>query len=69
MICSVIHPNDMCVPHDVHGCRLAEGHEGPHEFLSSAGCVYLWESDMECGECDPDECDCTIYWRTQYRAA
>lgn len=69
MICGTIHPNDTCVPHDARGCLLGVGHTGPHEFVSAGGVTYQWESDLECADCDPDECDCTIYWRKQYSAA
>ncbi len=69
MICGTIHPNGMCVPHDEQGCRLEMGHSGPHEFVDARGITYEWESDMACEECNPDECECTIYWRKQYRSS
>lgn len=63
--CGVIHPPEFSNLHDIHGCILAIGHHGPHEFVSSNGVAYLWEESV-CAECDCDleagEC-CTEYWR------
>lgn len=63
--CGVIHPLELSNVRDPHGCVLAIGHVGPHEFVSSSGVSYQWEEEA-CAECDCDleagEC-CTTYWR------
>jgi hypothetical protein len=66
-VCGLIHSSDSSYPVDPHGCRLAAGHSTPHEFVSTDGKVYLWESDEECTDCDPEDCECTVYWRAGYR--
>ena len=52
--------------HDKHGCRLPEGHPGPHEFLGRTGDVYQWETDWDCDceHCKACEGDyCFLYWQ------
>jgi hypothetical protein len=63
--CATIHSHDGH-PYDVSGCLLADGHDGPHEFVDASGASYLWETDMDCAcwhcrQCEGDYC--TIYWR------
>jgi hypothetical protein len=43
-------------------CRLPNAHTGPHECVLSNGCVICWESDWECDDCDPDDCECFVWW-------
>lgn len=53
------------LPHDPHGCRRPEGHEGPHECVDSMGRIYQWETDWECDceHCSACEGDyCFTYW-------
>lgn len=57
---------DMVGPTDADGCVLAEGHEGPHEFVDQHGKHWLWETDWtcdceHCSRCDGDYC--FTYWR------
>lgn len=50
---------------DPFGCRLPCGHEGPHEFVSTEGEVFQWETDWDCDceDCMSGEGDfCTVYW-------
>lgn len=45
---------------------LPDGHSGPHQFTTTNGVTYLWETDWECTceECMSGESDyCSIYWR------
>lgn len=53
-------------PKDPTGCTLPDGHSGPHQFTTTNGVTYLWETDWECTceECMSGESDyCSIYWR------
>lgn len=68
--CGIFH-GDESYPADRSGCLLANGHEGPHEFLADDGQRWLWETDLECDcehcmRCEGDYC--TVYWPKQYRA-
>jgi hypothetical protein len=52
-------------PKDKDGCRLPDGHAGPHEFISVTGTVYRWETDWECNceHCRTNDGDyCSTYW-------
>lgn len=68
--CGILH-GDESYPADLSGCLLANGHDGPHEFLADDGQRWLWETDLEC-ECEHCmRCEgdyCTVYWPKQYRA-
>jgi hypothetical protein len=60
-----MHGNDTVQPRDDHGCVLALGHDGPHEFADPNGRRWLWETDLECDcehcmRCEGDYC--TVYW-------
>lgn len=51
---------------DDKGCILEYGHTGPHEFISTDGEHWLWETDMECTcehcmQCEGDYC--FDYWK------
>ena len=64
--CGTIFDNSGSPPHDKHGCRLHDGHDGPHEFVDTQGVLYRWETDWECDcehcmRCEGDYC--SIYWR------
>lgn len=57
---------DLVGPVDNTGCILEDGHTGPHEFISTDGEHWLWETDMECNcehcmRCDGDYC--FDYWK------
>ena len=61
--CAVFHGDS--IPSDESGCILSIGHDGPHEFITSDGEHWLWETDMECDcehcmKCEGDYC--TNYW-------
>jgi len=61
-----MHGSDSIRPSDAHGCVLAYGHSGPHEFVDQRGRYWLWETDMgcDCAHCRRCEGDyCTVYWR------
>ena len=52
-------------PSDSDGCRLPNGHYGPHEFAAADGRIIQWETDLECTceHCMEGEGDyCTVYW-------
>lgn len=58
--------SDIAPVYDSCGCVLHDGHSGPHEFVSTDGEHYLWETDMECTcehciKCEGDYC--FEYWR------
>jgi hypothetical protein len=42
-------------------CFLPNGHVGPHRCKLKDGRVIEWESDDECTDCDPDECECFVW--------
>lgn len=69
-LCGILHGyHSGACPTDYAGCRLPEGHDGPHEFRSSDGRVWLWEVDLECScdHCRLCEGDyCTIYWEKRH---
>lgn len=50
--------------HDPHGCVLAVGHAGPHEFVANNDQVWQWETDWECDceSCMNDGDFCVVYW-------
>lgn len=63
--CDVMHESGPCMPTDMHGCILPNGHGGPHEFVDPHGKHWLWETDLECTcwwcrRCEGDYC--TVYW-------
>lgn len=62
--CAYIFDDDPCIT-DANGCRLQDGHDGPHEFVDQHGNVWCWETDWEClcehcMQCEGDYC--VIYW-------
>ena len=65
--CSVLFPQrDAVSPKDVHGCVLANGHHGPHQFFATNLRQYSWSTDMECN-CDDCQSDEPANWCTVYR--
>lgn len=66
MVCGIYHSYGRGFASDQTGCILEEGHTGPHEYTSTNGVVYNWESvicpDCSCGD---DEDICVEYWRKQ----
>jgi hypothetical protein len=65
-VCGIMHGADSAGPADAHGCVLAKGHAGPHEFADSRGGRWLWETDMECNCAHCRRCEgdyCTVFWR------
>lgn len=55
-------------PYDIDGCRLPDGHAGPHEFVTPTGVVYRWETDWDCTceECMREDGDyCSVYWQVE----
>lgn len=69
-LCGVMHGDySAACPVDLEGCRLPEGHHGPHEFCAPDGRVWQWETDFECAceHCRLCEGDyCTIYWEKRH---
>lgn len=66
--CAVLFPSrDAVSPEDIDGCKLPNGHHGPHQFVASDSRVYQWETDMECDceDCQSEEVDdwCIVYQR------
>jgi len=58
--CSILFPRYSPIePQDATGCTLPIGHDGPHEFVTTGGEVYQWETDWSCGceECVKDDGD------------
>jgi len=67
MKCSTLFPSySLADPSDAEGCRLPNGHAGPHEFVAGDGRVMQWETDWEC-TCEscmgPDPDFCVTYWQ------
>lgn len=64
--CFILFPRYSSIePKDVIGCHLPIGHDGPHEFVSTNGDTYRWETDWscDCDECKKDDGDlCYLYW-------
>lgn len=64
--CAIIFNNaDGDFARDENGCRLAAGHDGPHEFVATTGKIWQWETDWECVcehcvQCEGDYC--STYW-------
>lgn len=63
--CGILHGSDVLGPQDPEGCVLPMGHEGPHEFVSTDGSRWQWETDWSCDcehcmQCQGDYC--TVYW-------
>ena len=48
MLCAILHGDGFGAPEDRDGCRLPDGHKGPHEFKAADGVIYEWETDLEC---------------------
>jgi hypothetical protein len=70
-VCGVLFPRrDAVSPEDFDGCKLPNGHLGPHEFVASDLLRYRWETDLDCDceECMADEVDdwCIVYWRVSH---
>jgi hypothetical protein len=69
--CAVLfHVDFGYIPKDTQGCRLPDGHQGPHEFVDERGEVWQWETDWEC-DCDHcNQCEgdyCMLYWSLRER--
>lgn len=67
-ICGIIFDQAAYLPEDVCGCHLKVGHEGPHEFKSTDGNLYQWETDFDCTceHCMLCEGDyCSTVWKVE----
>lgn len=63
--CGIMHGKEASCE-DPEGCILPLEHDGPHEFISTDGEAWQWETDVAC-TCEwcmrGDGDYCTIYWR------
>lgn len=65
MKCDILFPDYGPGPKDSSGCHLEAGHTTPHEFVSTSGATYRWETDWacDCETCRSDDGNwCVLYW-------